>query len=28
VLMGYDRYLETNNGLKANIFQVTLSIPY
>jgi hypothetical protein len=28
VLMGYDRYLETNNGLNANIFQVTLSIPY
>lgn len=28
VLMSYDRYFETNDGLKANIYQVTLSIPY
>lgn len=28
VFMGYDRYLESNDGVKANIFQVTLSIPY
>jgi hypothetical protein len=28
VLMGYDRYFETNAGIKANIFQVTLTIPY
>lgn len=28
VLMTYDRYWETNNGIKANIYQVILSIPY
>lgn len=28
VLMAYDRYFQTNDGIKANIFQVTLTIPY
>jgi hypothetical protein len=28
VAMSYDRYWETNHGVQANLYQVTLSIPY
>ncbi len=28
VFMTYDRYVETNDGVQANVFQATLTIPY
>jgi hypothetical protein len=28
VYLGYDRYVETNNGLKAHIVELTIQIPY